>query len=550
MAPAKIQCEIEWIPKRSVYKQREPPWTRQKTPNGERVPDHDEEQPQTPLKPKPDAQDLILGSVRKATLKTLDKVLVQGVAWTAIVKWLSQLVTWCTTIIVARLLAPSDYGLIGMAAIYVNFFTLFSEFGIGTAVVTLQDLTDDQVSQLNTLSVFVGVLGAAISAIAAIPLGKFFRASALPLVVIVLSCGFVVSGIRTVPYALLQKELRFRLLAVIEGSQGVIQALVTLVFAFLGFGYWALVLGILTFSITPTCLVLIWRRQGFALPKFSSIRKAIHYSRHIMIGRLCLQGYHDSDFIIAGRVLGEAPLGAYTIAWTLAQTPLEKLTALVTRVTPSVFARIQTDTEALRRYLLNITGAMGLIIFPVTIGMALVAPELVPVVLGSKWSGVVLPLELLALHAMFRSNVILLTPFLNVIGEERLVMWNSVLVIIVLPVTFYVGSRWGTAGIAAGWVVIYPLTQIPLFSRIFRRIQLPHSLYLGSTWPALSSCSVMALSVEVLKTLVRGAWPLYARLIAEILVGIISYGIMLFLLHRSYVHAILQFFKRSRVGLR
>ena len=485
---------------------------------------------------------------RATSTRNLDNVLVRGVAWTATVKWLTQALTWGMTIVVAHLLAPSDYGLVGMAAIYVGLFTLFSEFGIGTAVVTLQDLTEDQISQLNTLSLFLGLLGFVISVAAAIPLGKFFHAPNLPLVVVVLSGGFIVSGIRTIPYSLLQKELRFELLAVIEGAQGIVQALVTLILAFMGFGYWALVLGILSSSVTPTCLTLIWRRHRFAFPQFASIRRAIHYSRRIVIGRLCWASYENSDFIVAGRVLGEAPLGAYTLAWTLAHTPLEKLTTLVNRVTPSVFARIQTDPDALRRYLRNITGVMALIIFPATIGVALVAPEFVPVVLGPKWSGVVIPLELLALHALIRSNVILLTPLLMVIGEERLVMWNSIIAMIVLPISFYIGSRWGTVGIAAGWVLIYPLLQLPLFSRIFRRIDLPRSEYLRALWPALSGCVVMAISVQALKAVSSETWLLYARLASEILVGIVTYGMVLVLFHRKYLRGILRFARASRLG--
>ncbi len=522
---------------------------RQKVLNGKRLPDFDKERAReaSSLQPTLGSESAPPDITKTTDLGNLDTVFVRGVAWTAAVKWLTQLVIWGTTVVVARLLAPSDYGLVGMAAIYVNLITLFSEFGIGTAVVTLRDLTEDQVSQLNTLSLLLGFLGFIISAAAAIPLGRFFHAKNLPLVVIVLSSGFIVSGIRTVPFALLQKELRFKLLAVIEGLQGVVQALVTLFLAFLGFGYWALVLGILSFSVTPTGLVLIWRRQSFALPKFSSLRKAVLYTRHILIARLCWASYNDSDFIIAGRVLGEAPLGAYTLAWTLAHTPLEKLTALVNRVTPSVFAKIQTDSEALRRYLRHITGTMALIIFPATIGMALVAPEFVPLVLGSKWSGVVAPLELLALHALVRSNVILLTPILNVIGEERLVMWNSVAAMIILPISFYVGSRWGTVGIAAGWVLIYPLVQLPLFFRIFRRINLPPFKYLGALWPAVSGCTVMAVSIQALKFTSSETWPLYARLISEILVGIVAYGITLVLLHRNYLQVILQFVKALRM---
>lgn len=521
-----------------------------KARNVERVPDYDKKGLQNAsfLKPTQGFQDMPPEQTRRADLRNLDKVFVRGVAWTAAVKWLTQVITWGMTVVVARLLAPSDYGLIGMATVYIGLFTLFSEFGIGTAIVTLQDLTQDQVSQLNTLSLFLGLLGFIISAALAIPLGRFFHAPNLPLVVIVLSGGFIVSGVRTVPYSLLQRELRFKILAMIEGSQGLVQALVTLILAFLGFGYWALVLGILSFSVTPTGLVLLWRRQSFALPKFSSIRKAINYSRQILIARLCWAGYDNSDFIIAGRVLGEAPLGAYTIAWTLAHTPLEKLTTLVNRVTPSLFAAVQTDTEALRRYLRNITGVMALLIFPATIGMALVAPEFVSLVLGSKWNGAVIPLELLALHALIRSNVILLTPVLNVIGEERLVMWNSVVAMIVLPISFYIGSRWGTTGIAAGWVAIYPLVQLPLFDRIFRRINLSRAEYMRALWPALSGCTVMAISIQVLKAVSSQIWPLYARLVSEILVGIVAYGMVLVLLHRNYLLGILQFVRASRLG--
>jgi len=513
--------------------------------NGERFREQESLQNAGPLEYGPNVMHPLNGTT---DLRSLDKLFARGVAWTSTVKWLTQVITWGVTVVVARMLAPSDYGLVGIAAIYINLFTLFSEFGIGTAVVTLQDLSEDQISQLNTLSVLLGLLSFIISLAAAIPLGKFFHASGLPLVVVILSAGFIIAGIRTVPYSLLQKELRFKLLAVIEGLQGIGQAVVTLVLAVHGFGYWALVFGILSFTVTPTLLTLFYRRQRFAPPRFSSLRKALRYSRHILVGRLCWAAYNDSDFIIAARVLGEAPLGTYTLAWTLANAPVEKLTTLVNRVTPSVFAAIQTDTEALRRYARNITGVMALIIFPAAVGMALVAPEFVPLVLGSKWSGVVVPLELLTLHVLIRSNVILLAPLLNVIGEERLVMWNSVISAIVRPISFFVGSHWGTQGIAAGWVIIYPLLQLPLFFRVFRRISLPGSEYLRALWPALSGCALMTLSITVLKLVWADLRPLNARLASEILVGIVTYGMALAMLHRHYLRGIVQFVRGVPVG--
>ena len=89
--------------------------------------------------------------------KTLDRRVIQGLAWTGGVKWCSQIVSWATTLFVARLLAPADYGLVGMATIYLGLVSLFSEFGVGTAVITLGELNEEKLAQLHTVSLILGV---------------------------------------------------------------------------------------------------------------------------------------------------------------------------------------------------------------------------------------------------------------------------------------------------------------------------------------------------------------------------------------------------------
>jgi O-antigen/teichoic acid export membrane protein len=478
--------------------------------------------------------------------KALDQALVGGVAWTAGVKWVSQALTWVMTLVVARLLRPSDYGLIGMAAIYLDLVQFFSEFGLGMAVITLQDLSEDQISQLNTVSLLSGLAGFTFSAALAIPIGKFFRAPQLPLVVIVMSTAFLILAFSIVPNALLRKGMRFKTLAIIEGVQGVVQAISTLILAFLGFGYWALVLGNLSFSLAATILTLFWKRQQFAWPHFPTIRNALVFGWHILAGRLSYSLYSDSDFIIAGRVLGEAPLGAYTLAWTFVNSPLEKLTTMVNRVTPSIFAAVQTDYTALRRYLRTTIGVLSLVIFPTVLGMVLVASDFVRFALGQKWMGVVLPLELLAFHALFRSNVVLLTPLLNVIGEERFTMGNSILTVAVLLPSFYIGSRWGTGGIAGVWVFVYPLVALPLFWRLLRRIKMPIRDYVGALWPAMSGCMLMAIAVEILNRLRNPVWPVYLDLVLEVLVGVLVYVLALALMHRERLRVLIGFIKSVR----
>jgi O-antigen/teichoic acid export membrane protein len=476
----------------------------------------------------------------------LDNALMGGVAWTAGAKWMAQILTWGMTLAVARMLKPSDYGLIGMAAIYLAFIQNFSEFGLGTAVITLQDLSDAQISQLNCVSLLSGVAGFAVSVALAVPIARFFRAPQLPLVAIVMSTAFLVSAFSIVPNALLRKEMRFKTLAIIEGLQSIAQAVLTLLLAFLGFGYWALVFGNLSFSLTATILTLAYKRQRLAWPRLPMIRNVLVYSRHIIVGRMSWSIYDTGDSVIAGRVLGKAPLGDYSLAWTFAQAPLEKLTTLVNRVTPSIFAAVQTDFVALRRYLRSISGALSLVIFPAAFGMCLVANDFVSVALGEKWMGVVLPLQLLTLHALFRSNVILLTPLLNIIGEERFTMWNSILSLTVLLPCFYLGSRWGTGGIAGTWVVVYPLVSLPLFWRLFRKIEMPVGEYLGALWPAISGCILMAIAIEVFKRQSQTEHPIYINLILKILLGASVYLLTLMLMHSKRLRAFLRLMKGLR----
>jgi len=339
--------------------------------------------------------------------------------------------------------------------------------------------------------------------------------------------------------------MRFKVLAIIEGLQGVAQAVTTLFLDFLGFGYWALVLGNVSFSIASTLFTLVWKRQRFAWPHFSMIRNALIYSRHIVVAQLSWWIYDNGDFIVAGRVLGAAPLGNYGLAWTLAHAPLEKLTNLVNRVAPSIFAAAQTDNLALRRYLRNTSGALSLAIFPAVLGMALVANDFVRIALGQKWIGVVLPLELLSLYVLFRSNVILLFPLLNVISEERFSIWNSILMVAVLLPSFYLGSHWGTGGIgASGFLFIRLLPWV--FWRLFPEIKMPVGEYLGALWPAVSGCILMTIAVELFKRTRNPGWPLYLDLALEILIGATVYALALILMHRNRLRAYIGLVKNLR----
>lgn len=474
-----------------------------------------------------------LHPARTVTRADLDRSFVDGIAWTSIVTWLSQIVSWGSTLVVVHYLAPTDYGLVGMALLYLGLVQMASELGLGAAVVRFRDLTIDQIGQFNGLSVIAGGCGVLVSLAVAIPIGHFFREPRLPLVIAVMSSAFFISGFRVVPQALLQKRLEFRKLALIEGTQSIVGAASTLTMALLGFGYWTLAFGMVISATVYSVLVVLQNPTGFRRPRFAAIRQPFTFSSHMLVARFAWYGYSNADFAVIGKVLGTTALGGYTLGWTLSGMAVEKITALVGRVTPAFFSAVQNDLPELRRYLLLLTEGLALLTFPICIGLALIADEIVRVVLGPQWTIAIVPLQLLAILATMRSVQPLIPQVLAAIGEARANMRNALLTLFVLPAAFFLATRWGIAGVAGAWLILGPLTLSPLVVRAFRLIEMPAGIYFGSLWPATSSCLVMACAVISVDRAFLGSVPPSVSLITKILIGAVSYATALFVFHRK-----------------
>ena len=197
---------------------------------------------------------------------SLDRSMAHAVAWNAIARWASQILSWASTILVARLLTPYDYGLIGMAGLYLSLAMLISQAGIGQVIIAIRDLTNRQIAELNTVSLLLGLGLVGLSCALAFPLARFFSAPPLFAVITVSSVTYLISAFQVVPRALLQKELRFKLLAFIETMRAFLQIIVTVLLAWLGFRYWSLVVGSIIGCVTASALTLYGRRSNSPFP--------------------------------------------------------------------------------------------------------------------------------------------------------------------------------------------------------------------------------------------------------------------------------------------
>ena len=477
--------------------------------------------------------------VSQADRRTLERSLIYGMAWTGGAKWLAQILSWASTLIVARLLTPADYGIVGMAMVYSGLVQVVSELGIGSAVVQQRDLTAPDLAQLSGFSVALGCVWFLLSLAVAAPIAAFFGEPAVREVIIVLGLTFVAAGFRTMPIALMTRDFRFRRLAGLDGIEALVLVGVTLTGAIAGLGYWALVSGVVTSRVVGAIAAQVSQPQHIALPlHLTRVTPTLQFGFHVLVSRIAWYVHSNADFAIVGRLLGKASLGAYSIGWTIASIPVTRVHALYQRVMPAIFSAVQGSPSELSRYMQRLTEGVAIITIPACIGIALVADQFVLIVLGDHWRPAVTPLRILAVAAALRSLTPLLAQLLVGTGHAKENRNTMIAAAVVLPVLFYLGSRWGTTGVAWAWLVGHPL--VIMTNQVRHALRITNTRlaeYLRALWPAVSSTAVMAVVVLAVRALVDMALPLTAQFTTIVAAGATAYSMMIWVVHRERVRA-------------
>jgi teichuronic acid exporter len=212
-----------------------------------------------------------------------------GVRWTVSARFIVQLITWPSTILVMRLLHPHDYGVVAMSTIVIGFVALLAEPGLAAGLVQTQHLDEDTSRAASGVILLLNLALLALLVLGAPAIAAWYREPQLTLVIRVASLSLLCTAIATVPQALLQRNLRFRESALALMAGALVGILVTVACAFLDYGVWALVTGSLVTSLV-TSLVIIYYNGAVVWPDFSKglapVRHLLHFSAHVVGGRL------------------------------------------------------------------------------------------------------------------------------------------------------------------------------------------------------------------------------------------------------------------------
>ncbi len=486
---------------------------------------------------------------QQESASSLDRTFIGGLAWTAGSKWVAQGLTWLSVLIVARLLSPGDFGLVEMAGTFFVIANVLAEFGVGGAVVQIRGLDEEALAQLNTLSIFFATATFGIALLSAHPIAAFFRAPEVETLVAVNSIVFFIIGFQAVPSGILRRDLDYRRISIAEAVQSVVQAVGTVVAAWLGMAYWALVIGQLLGRLCSAGLVMAWVRTPFRWPTLAVVRVPLRFGYHISVANLSGTISSMSDAVVVGRRLGDILLGHYRMALTLAYAPIDKVGSLIMRVTGPLFARIQSDHAMMRRYFLIFTESLALVVFPMSIGIALVAPELVAVVLGPKWQASVGALRFLSLFCGIRLFAILISQILIALHRTAFTMKLSLIALVVMPLAFWFAADWGLAAVGASWLSLGLISVLPSYLRVVRDIDLRHRDFLNALLPSVIACTIMGIGGYLLRTRLDAfADKVWQNLAVQVALGVILYSGVLLLFFRSRFKRYAHFARSLRGG--
>ncbi len=448
-----------------------------------------------------------------------------------------------TAAILARQLDPKDFGLVALASVLLKIFFAFGSATVGNYII--YDCKEGRESRvqaafwLNLTMVFgICLVFVPFSSV----LAKFYDQTLLQPVLLVILGRLILSQISIVPEALIKREIDYRLLVVRDSVLAFISAFLGVGMALTGWGVWSLIIPGVIITI-PRAFLVMWMSHWHPNFKFG-----FQYWREIfayvksLIGTTLLQALgNDGDSLVIGKLLGNDALGIYDRAWRTSNLVTQNLTSVISDVAMPSLSKLRSHPEAMRQAYHRMLRLLGIIAFPLLIGLFVVADEFILLLYGPKWISAVLPLRVLIIFTLQRA-----------IGSPVGTVYNSMgrpdigfkLNIITLPFYFLailLGASYGINGVAYGVTIIRTLSGFVAIYLACKLIQLSFMKVLKSLLPPLEISMIMAAAVFGVKLLVNNFanLPVPIELLIYVCVGGIVYFFLLLTIFTPQLEEIL-----------
>jgi O-antigen/teichoic acid export membrane protein len=471
---------------------------------------------------------------------------IKGVAWSGISQFGKQLCQVLITAVMARMLTPTDFGLIGMATVFTGFITIFNTLGVSSALIQKQDTTTQHLSSAFWLNVFFGLFLTVFFICVSPWIARFYHQPGLNLILIVLSLNFFISSFSTVQRSVLIKEMEFKILTKRDITAIILSGIIGIIMAFYGFGVWSLVgqsLALTFFNAYLLWTLSPWKPQWYFSLK--EIKDIFLFSSNVTGFNIVNYFARNVDYLLIGKFLGGESLGFYTLAYKMMLVPIANISWVLCRVMFPAFSKIQHDIARVRRNYLKIIQVVSLVTFPLLLGLFAIAPELVEIFLGSHWKPSVPIIQILCFCGMVQSVTSVGGVIYLSLGRPGLQLSIGIINTILASLSILYGLQYGVTGVALSYTIFYILWgQVSLFIVCHLTHLKPRELY-----AQLGSSLLISIAMMVAVLLIRQYIKLTSIwiLCLSILFGFLFYFGLLFLTKRNFLNALRLEFTKIKI---
>ncbi|MGK9120871.1 lipopolysaccharide biosynthesis protein [Olivibacter jilunii] len=402
------------------------------------------------------------------------KQILSGVVWKSVQMIVNQSFSFVVRLLLAKLLFPEEFGVVGMATVFTGFVQVLTELGIGSSIIQKKDgeLDEKHFSTAFWTGVLWSVALFLVMSFMVAPLAaKFYNEPILITLIPVISTGILVSPINLVNRAQLAKKMDFKTIARIDNMATIFAGVLSLVLAYFGAGVWSL-----AFNSTATivfAIPLYFKATGW-YPKLIwdniAFKELFGFGMFITATNIVNYLTNNLDYLIIGRLLNAELLGAYTLAFILTDTFKNRIMQVMNSVMYPFYGGIQDNVEQVRKYYLKVVEYNSIVVFPIMVFLVVYGQELVYSFWGAKWSETIDPLKILAVSVMFHMMVNSNTVLIRGLGYPKLEMNLQIFkAVIFVPFLYFFIHFWGIRG-AAWAVLVNKVIAVGLAQYTFNRL--------------------------------------------------------------------------------
>lgn len=476
---------------------------------------------------------------------TLRQVAAKGVRWSAFSMLLVTITQLIRLVVLGRILGPEVFGLLAMMLVVIGFVETFGQMGLSEAIIQRPDPTHIELSTLYWLNIAVGGLLYAALLLATPLIAAIYSTPDLEKMLPWVALAFLISPWGIQFKALLQKRLHFKPLAIVEVFASVVGMVLSVMLAMQGYGIWSLVWGQLAQSaVLALSLVLVgWRLRmlpGFYF-KYTAIKSYLSFGLHLLGSNMLNYFNSRIDQLVVGILLGPQALGYYSMAFNLVLQPVSRINPVLTQVAFPILSKVHSDKVRLKRGYFRMLDLLTSINAPVLIGIAAVAPLLIPVVIGDQWLPIVPLIQVLALFSLIRSTGNAGGSLILACGRADLSFYWNLVLFAFIPSVIFVGAKInGLQGIAWSLLGLQMFLLIFWYHFVVRRLLGGcFSGFIGSMIaPVIFAVPMVGAVIWIAPFL--STLPAAMQLIVQIMCGAVVYvGLYLFF-RKKFVYEQLQ----------